>query len=167
MNLGRRKEKKSACVLLVILLQLFVKGIPMRIRENKTMKHRLATTVFRPMGLRFFFLLLQFKPLRSLKPLQRKRKIHADPLPLFITYLCRGIFHRMAKKLFDLWTSAEHWTIVSSGTYLISPWSFFHILPEPHVFVIKSNDLNRKCPHVTTPFFFFLLLSHFLCLLYS
>lgn len=95
---------ESLCVLPVLAWpQLPEKGSPMQVREEETTKHPPAINLQSPdpVGLWVFFFPLwlsthkpSLAPLKSPKLFQRKRKMHADPGPLSITFLCYGIVHR-------------------------------------------------------------------------
>lgn len=85
---------------------------------------------------------------------EKKENACRSSSSLHIHPLLRRLSQR-GKEPSDVWTSAQRWTKVSPRTHLILLQSSSHTFPDQQVFVINSNNLDGKCPQITTPSFFF------------
>lgn len=89
---------------------------------------------------------------------EKKENACRSSSSLHIHPLLRRLSQR-GKEPSDVWTSAQRWTKVSPRTHLILLQSSSHTFPDQQVFVINSNNLDGKCPQITTPSFFFHVLT--------
>lgn len=92
---------------------------------------------------------------------EKKENACRSSSSLHIHPLLRRLSQR-GKEPSDVWTSAQRWTKVSPRTHLILLQSSSHTFPDQQVFVINSNNLDGKCPQITTPSFFFSCFDYYL-----